>query len=330
MKLGLFDKLYNKILTWLTRERPPRELPLSDFERIRYEVRPCDVILIEGRSHVSDLIRQVTQSPWSHAALYIGRLHDIEDPALREIVAEYYPDADPSEQLIIQSLLGQGTIVSTLSMYKNDHIRICRPKGISQKDAQRVIEYAVNRLGADYNVRHVFDLLRFMLPWSILPKRWRSSLFSTHPNHTTRVICSSLIAEGFKFVQFPILPMMHMHEEKGLELVPRNPRLYTPGDFDYSPYFEIIKYPFLEVSEHTHYRRLPWAEDEMISDDEGKLYDHEPTAETSQKSDDDKTNETNETNETNDTDDPEHVTPSPDTTEDNKLEDQDKKDKNES
>ena len=77
------------LVKWLNREKPHREFPLSDFERIRYELKPCDVLLIEGRSRVSDVIRLITQSPWSHAALYIGRLHDIEDPEIRAAIQEH-------------------------------------------------------------------------------------------------------------------------------------------------------------------------------------------------------------------------------------------------
>ena len=43
-------------------------------------------------------------------------------------------------------------------------------------------------------------------------------------------------------------------------MVQRNPYLYAPKDFDYSPYFEIIKYPLFNPDEPLpYYRRLPWA-----------------------------------------------------------------------
>ena len=46
----------------------------------------------------------------------------------------------------------------------------------------------------------------------------------------------------------------------GVQLFRRNPKLCTPSDFDYSPYFEIIKYPFLDFATHSSYRLLPWSE----------------------------------------------------------------------
>ncbi len=38
-------------------------------------------------------------------------------------------------------------------------------------------------------------------------------------------------------------------------MVPRNSRLFTPRDFDYSPYFDIIKCPHLEFNKNTSYKQ---------------------------------------------------------------------------
>lgn len=256
---------------WLTRNIDlKRESPLSNFERIQYEVKLADVLLIEGRSRVSRIIRTITQSPWTHAVLYIGRLHDIEDKHLRAKILEHYPNVS-DQQLIIESDLEEGTIVTPLAKYQDEHIRICRPRGLLPQDAQKVIAYAIHRLGVDYDVRQILDLARFLFPWGWLPRRWRSSLFEHNAGKPTRQICSSLIAEAFDSVHYPILPVIrHKQDEKKFELFPRNPRLYTPSDFDYSPYFDIIKYPFLELDELLSYRALPWNQD-FISNDAGEL-----------------------------------------------------------
>ena len=57
-----------------------------------------------------------------------------------------------------------------------------------------------------------------------------------------------MIAEAFATVQFPILPLVQRDEGDHMQLFRRNPKLCTPSDFDYSPYFEIIKYPFLDLT----------------------------------------------------------------------------------
>lgn len=269
--MKFIEKLRDAFINWLTKEiDAPRALPLTDFERLLYELRPCDVLLIEGRARVSRIIQLITQSSWTHAALYIGRLHDISDSALREKLKQFY-QGDPSEQLIIESMLGKGIIVSPLTKYAHDHIRICRPKGITRQDAQKVIGYAIQRLGTHYDIRQILDLARLLMPWGILPRRWRSSLFAHNPGGSTKETCSSLLAEAFESVDFPILPILKTDTKHGLEFVQRIPRLCTPSDFDYSPFFEIIKYPIIEISEGTPYRNLPWNK-EVLSDNEGKLY----------------------------------------------------------
>ncbi|MFP6808944.1 MAG: hypothetical protein VB957_17445 [Pseudomonadales bacterium] len=244
---------------------------MSDYERICYELKPCDIILIEGRSRVSNVIRWITQSPWTHAALFVGRLHDIEDPELREIVSNHY-SGDISDRMVVESLLGNGTIVSNLQAYEHDHLRICRPSRLSLKDSRQVVRYVISRLGLDYDVRQIFDLARFLFPWFILPRRWRSTLFESNPGTATQTVCSTMIAEAFAFVQFPILPLVKESENDNVQLFRRNPNLCTPSDFDYSPYFEIIKYPFIDFRHDQDYHLLPWEGSGELSDEETKLY----------------------------------------------------------
>ena len=264
-------KITRPIVNWLTQQRPVPEFPMSDFERIRYEVRPCDVLLVEGRTWVSDVIKMITQSPWSHAALYIGRLHDIEDPALRKTLSEMFPFS-PETQLIIESELGQGTVVKELSAYRDDHVRICRPRGVSHKDCQQMIHYAISQLGKEYDVRQIFDLARFLFPWWVMPRRWRSSLFQRNAGEATKTVCSTMIAEAFGFIQFPILPLVKRSGDQGVQLFRRNPKLCTPRDFDYSPYFEIIKYPFMDFSDHAEQRLLPWHGKGVLDSHEEAMY----------------------------------------------------------
>lgn len=262
----MFRSLKESIINWITHEPPPTGFPMCDFERIRYEVRPCDVLLIEGRSRASMVIKQITQSSWSHSCIYIGRIHDIDDVQLREKLTEHYTGS-ADEQLVIEGYLGKGTIVSPLENYRRDHIRICRPRGLSRKDAQKAVAHAILQLGTEYNTRQIFDLARFLVPWSILPSRWRSSLFEHHVGESTKTVCSTMIAEAFSSVEFPILPLIKQHEETGIELIQRNPKLFTPRDFDYSPFFEIIKYPFIELSDSPNYRNLPWNRTGLVSSD---------------------------------------------------------------
>lgn len=278
MARSLHKRIIKKFVDWLTKDLPPTEPPPCDFNRLKYEVRPGDVILVEGRSRISKIIRSITQSPWTHAALYIGRLHDIDDPRLRKLVMTHMKKRE-NVRLVIEGIFGVGNIVSPLSYYRHYHIRICRPIGLTPSDSELVIAYAIKSLGKPYNVRHLFDLARFMLPWSILPRRWGSSLFKTPSGEPDSSICSSLIADAFTAVEFPILPFLKIDETTGFELVHRNPHLFTPKDFDYSPYFEIIKYPLFNPNEPLpYYRRLPWAREGLLSNDQGILSEYSSAA----------------------------------------------------
>ncbi len=251
--------LWDRLCSWLMKEEPAAPVPLCDFTRLCYELRPGDIVLVEGRSRVSEVIKLITQSAWTHSALCIGRLCDIENPEQRDLISSYY-SGDPGERLLIEAQLGEGTIVVPVSKYRHDHLRICRPGNLSPGDARAVIGYAVRRLGAEYDVRQLLDLARFFFPWSVLPRRWRSSLFQHNAGDSTRTVCSCLLAEAFSSVDFPVLPFIDRQDDGTLRFFKRNPRLFTPKDFDYSPYFDIIKYPYLGLDDLGVYRKLPWAD----------------------------------------------------------------------
>ncbi|MEX0607152.1 MAG: YiiX/YebB-like N1pC/P60 family cysteine hydrolase, partial [Halofilum sp. (in: g-proteobacteria)] len=244
-------------------------VPPLDFERLCYEIRPCDVLLVEGRTRVSEVIKSITLSNWTHAALYVGRLHDIDSPEIRARVREHYP-AQAEEQLIVEAVLGEGTIISPLSRYRGDHIRICRPHELRRRDAQSVVNHCVQRLGREYDVRQLFDLARFLLPYKFLPRRWRSSLFRRDTSAPARTICSALLAQAFASVRYPVLPVLRQDDDDQVHLQKRNFRLLTPRDFDYSPYFDVIKYPVMVFGDLAVYHQMPWDPDSVFSNGPGE------------------------------------------------------------
>jgi len=265
LQAAIGHKTISAASRWLLKESPPKRAYLCDYPQICQKIVPGDVLLVEGRSRISRIIKSITQSPWSHAMLYIGRVNDIQDPALQKILQKkcHYPS---NTQLLIESEIGFGTIISPLEKYSYDHIRILRPQGLSNRDAELVIAFAVGRLGAHYNVKHVFDLARFLVPWSFVPKKWGSYIFEHSASQPLEDICSSMLAEAFQSIQFPILPLATLNGEQHVELIERNPRLFTPSDFDFSPYFSVIKYPIFPVNEKGYYQHLPWKRKMMSND----------------------------------------------------------------
>ncbi|NBW56551.1 hypothetical protein EBR43_01960 [bacterium] len=255
-----------QLVKWLTKHEVNKEQYFCDFDRIKNEIRPCDVLLIEGGNLIARVIQQVTLSPWSHAALYLGRPSDIKNSALKEKILSL-PWVEPNTQILIEGYIGQGTVLNPLEYYRSYNIRICRPRGLLRSDATAVIEASLAQLGTPYDLMQVLDLARFLLPWSFIPKRWRSSLFYYKAGLQTKTVCSTMIASAFDHVKFPILPLIRVNRYGTIELYQRNPKLYTPKDFDYSPYFEIIKFPYVTNYEMHSYRKLPWNKDGFIAND---------------------------------------------------------------
>ena len=90
----------------------------------------------------------------------------------------------------------------------------------------------------------------------------------------TRVICSTRIAQAFQSVGFPILPRVELLNEKECEtcretvreiLHIRHHSLFTPRDFDVSPFFKIIK-PTIERGFDP--RQLNWGDNVANSPDQ--------------------------------------------------------------
>lgn len=76
---------------------------------------------------------------------------------------------------------------------------------------------------------------------------WKRGLLELGSGDPTRAICSTLIAEAFQSIRYPILPLLEPADDGDAPLWrravfhPRRPSLFTPADFDLSPWFQIIK-----------------------------------------------------------------------------------------
>ena len=125
--MGVRAWLMDRMSVWLnTAVDDNVDSQLTDFDRLCEELHQGDVLLVEGRTRVSHVIKSITNSPWTHSVLYIGRLDEIRDESLREKVSECH-QGESHEQLIIESMLGEGTIIKPVTKYETEHLRICRP-----------------------------------------------------------------------------------------------------------------------------------------------------------------------------------------------------------
>ncbi|MBF0193751.1 MAG: hypothetical protein HQL71_04300 [Magnetococcales bacterium] len=260
------------LIRWLIKEREAFGIPLCNFRRIRSVIKPGDVVLVEGRSKASRLIKLATHSSWSHAALCIGSLDKITDLATRRLVSQHY-DGPPHRLLVIEAMMDRGVVVSDMQKeYGQHHIRICRPSGLSEDDNTRVIRFVANHLGCQYDFRYLVDLFRFLVPFNLIPLRWGTKLHWHYTRERHKAVCSSMLARAFMTVSFPIIPVLEQNSDGNLVMYRRNFRTMAPRDFDVSPYFDIIKYPLLNDNDVSDYHNLPWDSQGRVCNADGDCF----------------------------------------------------------
>ncbi|NMG44571.1 lipo-like protein [Aromatoleum toluvorans] len=245
--------LFDRMGRWLGRAltRPIHVHTLSQptpAEELLVCLRPGDVLLVEGHSRVSTAIKYLTQSTWSHAALYVG---------------DALSGRAPRGHCFVEADIVAGVRSVGVEEFAGLHTRICRPSGLMEEDCRRVVTYAIERIGHQYDLRNVFDLARYLLPTPPVPQRFRRRMLALGSGDPTRAICSTLIAQAFQSVRYPILPIVTRRASRDPAclgcveelLHVRHHSLFAPRDFDVSPYFAVIK-PAL--ARDLDYRSLRW------------------------------------------------------------------------
>jgi hypothetical protein len=243
----------------------------NNIDKLKRTLRKGDVLLVEGDQRISQVIRYLTQSSWSHSALYVGDELLKGDPQRAAELRQRF--GDEARHLFIEAEVGDGVCASPISKFQRFNVRICRPQGLQREDVDTVVGYVIEQLGRRYDVRHVFELARFFFPVSIVPRRWRRAALTFGSRNGRAVICSSVIAEAFTRVGYPILPEVTMEDGHPVgwwrrvitrgEPRPRakfhrhNTALVTPRDFDLSPYFEVVKFNHLG-DPRLNYREIVW------------------------------------------------------------------------
>jgi len=205
--------------------------------KVRACLQPGDVVLVEGDRRISTAIKYLTQSTWSHAAMYVG---------------------DGPGRDLIEADLRDGVRYLALDEVLHLNIRICRAVGLTDDDQKRVTDHMRASLGHTYDLKNVVDLARYLLPQPPVPKRFRRRMLALGSGDPTRAICSSLIAEAYQSIRYPILPMIETLQS-GSEISEilhiKHFSLFAPRDFDVSPYFQVVK-PTIEHG--FDYKALQW------------------------------------------------------------------------
>jgi hypothetical protein len=284
-KSGIISWLLDRMSDWAVAllTKPVKTYALhipNDIAALKRHIRKGDVILIEGNERISECIKYLTQSSWSHSALYVGDEPIKRNPQLKApLVAQFGEEAN---FLLVEAIVEAGVVLTPLTKYRDFNIRLCRPFNLSSVDLADVMDEAIRSVGDTYDLRNVIDLARYFLPVSLVPARFRRQALQFGSGEPTRVICSSVIASSFHRVRFPIVPNYEQLPPEALPPPPKrrrwqigsratgglqfgalkmiSPTLVTPRDFDLSPYFEIIKFNIIE-DVRFDYHKILWADD---------------------------------------------------------------------
>jgi hypothetical protein len=207
---------------------------------------PGDLILVEGDKRISSIIKYLTQSTWSHVAMFVGGDGDV----------------------LVEADLDEGVLRVPLSKYDHYNVRILRPVGLSEEERLAVCTYMTDRIGYQYDLKHITDLLRYFLPLPRFGTKNSRKYLVLGSSDPTRGICSSLVAQAFQSIDYPILPLRGNQcyvDAKGavdeLAVCKREETLFVPRDFDLSPYFAVVK-PTLERFNH---HDLKWVDEDTVA-----------------------------------------------------------------
>src|ERR1700704_4283857 len=189
----------------------------TDPESLSAVLRNGDVLLTEGNTRAAALIKRITRSTWSHVSMYVGPLEEGPDP-----------------RCIVEADIAAGVRSIRLSELQGLNIRVLRPIGLNDAARDRLAEWVVSQIGGEYDHRHAWALgrrFRRFAPKPVFPPAPNGT-----PHSATRFFCSSLLANAFALVGYPILPI----HTAAAAVSTADHRYVMPGDFEKAPVFEVV------------------------------------------------------------------------------------------
>ncbi|KAA3610688.1 MAG: hypothetical protein DWQ05_21975 [Calditrichaeota bacterium] len=270
---GIFHKLFRRLRTKLlskldTDDKYYRQLIYNNMDNLHKCIQKGDLVLVEGRTELSKIIKHISSSPWSHVAMYVGDELIQKDSPYRERYKKEF--GEKAGNLIVEALTGKGVVVSSLDKYQDYNIRISRPYKIRKNDLQVVLQHVINSIGLKYDQQNIVDIALMLMPRWLVPRKRRNVQAWLGSKNVYQVICSGMIARAFQLVGYPVSPALSgpdngsFHKKTnpyGTALIMRHYSQILPRDFDLSPNFEIIKFNIISAGTFD-YRALPWGIEE--------------------------------------------------------------------
>ena len=189
----------------------------TDPQSLSTILRNGDVLLTEGNTRAAALIKRITHSTWSHVAMYVGPLEQGPDPLC-----------------IVEADIAQGVRSIRLSELAGMNVRVLRPIGLNDALRSRLAQWVISRIGGEYDLKHAWVLAKSFL--GLAPKARVGSAPQGIAESASRFICSSLLANAFALVGYPILPV----HTAASAITVADHRYVIPGDFERAPVFEVV------------------------------------------------------------------------------------------
>jgi uncharacterized protein YycO len=124
-------------------------MPITPYADLRRELRTGDLLFASGKYAVSDLIRQVTHSPWTHVGIVL------QLPVLERV-------------LLLESVESVGVRMIPLSKYLEDFkdqkpydgfLVVARVAGVTSEGAKKLMQFGADELGRPYNKEEIEALM---------------------------------------------------------------------------------------------------------------------------------------------------------------------------
>jgi hypothetical protein len=180
-------------------------------------LRNGDVLLTEGNTRAAALIKRITRSTWSHVSMYVGPLEEGPDP-----------------RCIVEADVAEGVRSIRLSELEGLNVRVLRPIGLTEALRSRLAEWVVSRIGGEYDLKHAWVLARSFL--GMPPKVSSAPASNSIAESASRFICSTLLANAFALVGYPILPI----HTPVAAVSTADHRYVVPDDFETASVFEVV------------------------------------------------------------------------------------------
>jgi cell wall-associated NlpC family hydrolase len=201
----------------------PVQQPRSDLQSL---LQAGDVILVAGKTRFASLVCRLTQSTWSHVAIYVGPGHH----------------ADPAH-CIVEADVEAGVRMITLDHLADHDIQVVRASRLPETSRQELIDYLLARVGRPYDLNHVIALARLMLLAPSTLGRWLAPRMM-RPADPTRAVCSTLVAHalftaGVSLGASPVVAARLRHVVRKVQADDLKAALdyLVPGDFERLPEF---------------------------------------------------------------------------------------------